>query len=108
MPGAAPRLVVAERRLTARRLWPWRIGDTIGWLSSLEVRMTFRACLTVLLAAVAPLLAAGPPPSSLDSRPFPSTPRATFRADALGLHRTLDSLVKHYHGVFGYSIHNLD
>lgn len=29
-------------------------------------------------------------------------------ADTVSLHRTLDSLAKHYHGVLGYSINNLD
>ena len=70
--------------------------------------MTFRACLTILVAAVAPLLAAGAQPSSVESPPFASTHASMFRADTVGLHRTLDSLVKHYHGVLGYSIHNLD
>jgi beta-lactamase class A len=31
-----------------------------------------------------------------------------YRADTLGLHRTLDSLALHFHGVLGYSINNLD
>ena len=70
--------------------------------------MTFRARLTILVAAVAPLLAASAQPSSVDVPPFASTHASMFRADTLGLHRTLDSLVKHYHGVLGYSIHNLD
>jgi beta-lactamase class A len=30
------------------------------------------------------------------------------RTDTVGLHRTLDSLAKHFHGVLGYSINNLD
>src|SRR3954468_2428640 len=107
-PGAAPRLVAAERPATARRLWRWRIGDTIGWHSSLKVRMTFRACLTILAAAVAPVLAAGAQPSSADRSPFASTHGSISGIDTMGLHRTLDSLVKHYHGVLGYSIHSLD
>jgi beta-lactamase class A len=70
--------------------------------------MTFRACLTILAAAVAPVLAAGAQPSSADRSPFASTHGSISGIDTMGLHRTLDSLVKHYHGVLGYSIHSLD
>ena len=30
------------------------------------------------------------------------------RSDTMSLHRTLDSLAHHFHGVLGYSINNLD
>lgn len=40
----------------------------------------------------------------------PLVPCSAFaqRADTVGLHRTLDSLAHHFHGVLGYSIDNLD
>ena len=72
--------------------------------------MRLSARLTIMIAAVAPLLAARAQRSSVDGTP-PAPKRfaaAAATADTLGLHRTLDSLVKHYHGVLGYSIHNLD
>jgi len=70
--------------------------------------MTFSARLTMMIAAVAPLLAADAQRSSVEGTAPAPTRFAVARADTLGLHRTLDSLVKHYHGVLGYSIHNLD
>jgi beta-lactamase class A len=57
---------------------------------------------------MAPLLAAGAQRSSVAAPPAAPTGAAAARADTVSLHRTLDSLVKHYHGVLGYSIHNLD
>ena len=69
--------------------------------------MTFSSRLTmVVIAAVAPLCGAGAQPSPLDVA-VPAR-AAGFHADTVGLHRTLDSLAKHFHGVLGYSIHNLD
>lgn len=70
--------------------------------------MTFPARLTIAIAAVAPLLAVGAQRPSVDGTPPAASRGAVSRADTSGLHRTLDSLVKHYHGVLGYSIHNLD
>jgi len=70
--------------------------------------MTSSARLTILIAASVPLLATRHQTLSVEGeRQVP--PRAVVvRVDTVGLHRTLDSLVKHYHGVLGYSIHNLD
>jgi beta-lactamase class A len=70
--------------------------------------MMFPARLTIVVAAVAPLLAVGAQRSSVDGPPSAAARAAISRADTSGLHRTLDSLVKHYHGALGYSIHNLD
>lgn len=67
--------------------------------------MTFSARLTILIA-VAPLFGARAQLSGVNTAA--PAPAAVFRADTAGLHRTLDSLAKHYHGVLGYSIHNLD
>ena len=70
--------------------------------------MTFSARLTAVIAAIVPLFAADAQRSSTESAALATTRAAVARADTLSLHRTLDSLVKHYHGVLGYSIHNLD
>lgn len=70
--------------------------------------MTFPACLTIAVATLVPLAAVGAQRSSVDGPASPPPRVAVSRADTSGLHRTLDSLVKHYHGVLGYSIHNLD
>ena len=70
--------------------------------------MTFSARLTMMIAAVAPLFAANAQRSSMEGAPSSPTAGGVVRADTMGLHRTLDSLVKHYHGMLGYSIHNLD
>ena len=66
--------------------------------------MTFPARLTIMAAAIAPLLAA----PAQQPKVSPVALAAGPRADTIGLHRTLDSLVKHYRGVLGYSINNLD
>ncbi|HEY2376878.1 MAG TPA: serine hydrolase [Gemmatimonadaceae bacterium] len=39
---------------------------------------------------------------------FAPSPVEAQRADTIALHRTLDSLSRHFHGVLGYSIDNLD
>ena len=66
--------------------------------------MTFPARLTIVLAAVAPLLAARAQRAKVSGVAL----APAGRADTVGLHRTLDSLVRHYRGVLGYSINNLD
>ena len=70
--------------------------------------MTFPARLTIVIAVVAPLLAARGQRAASDGVPSAPARALVSRADTVGLHRTLDSLVKHHHGVLGYSIHNLD
>ena len=70
--------------------------------------MTFSARLTMMIAVAAPLVGARAQRSSVDAAAPVPVRAAVLRADTVGLHRTLDSLVKHYHGVLGYSIHNLD
>src|SRR5690349_10755873 len=69
--------------------------------------MPFPARLTILIAATAPLLSARAQRSLEGAPPAPAR-TAVSRADTVGLHRTLDSLVRQYRGVLGYSIHNLD
>lgn len=70
--------------------------------------MTFSARLTMLIAAAAPLVGARGQQWSTHMVSPVLAPAVGLRADTVGLHRTLDSLAKHYHGVLGYSIHNLD
>jgi beta-lactamase class A len=64
-------------------------------------RVTPLAFFSAALLAT-PTLGAQPSPSLTQRLP------ATARVDTMPLHRTLDSLARHFHGVLGYSIENLD
>jgi len=64
-------------------------------------------CLTLLITIIPGLAASAQ--KSLAARTDAARPLVGFaRADTVPLHRTLDSLAKHYRGVLGYSINNLD
>ena len=68
------------------------------------VRLTSLAALVI-----APAMVARAQASATATRFVVSAPRSHgVRADTVGLHRSLDSLAKHFHGVLGYSINNLD
>ena len=71
--------------------------------------------LTLLLALSCSLVAAGAAGAQRSPVDVSSTttiqPQHHWRApasDTMALHRTLDSLARHFHGVLGYSINNLD
>jgi beta-lactamase class A len=66
--------------------------------------------LTALLLSVLPVLGARAQSRALATSRLVASTRAgaTPRVDTVSLHRTLDSLARHFHGVLGYSINNLD
>jgi beta-lactamase class A len=70
----------------------------------MSVRLT---ALPSLAAAFIALGAAQGQPSLAPSRSLAPAPQVAS-TDTVPLHRTLDSLARHFHGVLGYSIHNLD
>ena len=75
------------------------------------LRLTAVTPLVAVLAACSGALGQ-PSPTLADVHPAapigPTAAARVARADTVPLHRTLDSLAKHFHGVLGYSIDNLD